>query len=349
MKRFFLLLSLLLLCTGFAAAESVTDRIWPVATQAQSGADQLYLLLDDNPDTCWRYTAWTSTATDDIPELAFQFSGETLSAVWIRTGDCAGIDAYLNQAVPTTVRLRVYAGYGAADYSYALPDVFDLSTFSGSRAAGYECLALPAPLAGVTRVELFITAWRRGSTYPNSVCVSDIVFSGGTGATAPLPGGTVSGGVRTTLSMRLATRSGPSTRYTELGSYFKAGDPITVLSRAYDEVNEIWWVQVEFTYRGAQRRAYTGLKRVNLDADLIPEERLLGEATVLRSATAYYGPGTGYTRYSTPVPAGTQATVYGLENGFAQLEYATGETGKVRVWVSLSDVSFGAGGGDIIY
>lgn len=352
MKRFLLILTLCLLCAGLAAAEStVTDRIYPTGLDAQSGADQLYRLLDGDASTCWSFVGWTSVTTDDTPEASFWFNGETLGSVWIRTGDCRSAEAYYGSAVPTSLRLRVYTGYSAADYSYTLSDIFDLSSVGGYRSAGYECLTLPAAHNGVTRVELFITGWRRGSSYANSICVSDILFSR-SGGTAPAPNPhdwtpPVSGGIRTTLSMRLATRSGPSTKYTELGSYFRAGDPITVLSRAYDSGNGIWWVQVEFNYQGVKRRAYTGLKRVNLDASLIPEENFLGYATVLHSAVGYYGPGSSYTRYKDAVPGGTYASVYNAENGYVQLEFKANDTQKKRVWVSVSDVSLSWD--DIIY
>ena len=54
--------------------------------------------------------------------------------------------------------------------------------------------------------------------------------------------------VNATLNSRLATRTGPSTTYDEPGSFFSAGHNVTVLSRAYDTRNNIWWVQVEFIY-----------------------------------------------------------------------------------------------------
>ena len=44
---------------------------------------------------------------------------------------------------------------------------------------------------------------------------------------------------------RLSTRSGPSTRYAETGSYNSTkGQWIQVRSRAWDASNEIWWVEV---------------------------------------------------------------------------------------------------------
>ena len=47
----------------------------------------------------------------------------------------------------------------------------------------------------------------------------------------------------------ISTRSGPSTKYDELGTYWNdGGHTVTVLSRASG--NDIWWLEVEFEYNG---------------------------------------------------------------------------------------------------
>ena len=84
------------------------------------------------------------------------------------------------------------------------------------------------------------------------------------------------GGLRVPLKMRLATRTGPSTNYTELGSYFQEGDYVTAISRAYDDRNGIWWVQVEYSYRGEMYRAYTGHKRVSVNLYDLPQDSSYG-------------------------------------------------------------------------
>ena len=91
--------------------------------------------------------------------------------------------------------------------------------------------------------------------------------------------GAAAAAVSAPLTMRLSTRTGPSTGYTEPGTFFSnwQGVMVKVLSRAYG--NGVWWVQVEFSNGGRLYRAYTGAKRVDLNVICLPEETALGTAT----------------------------------------------------------------------
>lgn len=136
------------------------------------------------------------------------------------------------------------------------------------------------------------------------------------------------------LKMRLATRSGPSTNYDELGSYFKKGHELTVISRAFDERNGIWWLQVEFTYGSSLRRAYTGLKRVDIDINTVQEDAALYFATVSAETIPYYGPGTHYAPHKNPVEYGTEGMIYAFENGWVQFEFYEEHNKRYRrVWM----------------
>ena len=142
------------------------------------------------------------------------------------------------------------------------------------------------------------------------------------------------------LNQRLATRTGPGTWYDEPGSFFQAGAWITVLSKAYDTSNGIWWLQVEFTSGGAAYRAYTGLKRVDgLNIAAIPEETAIGRCTTPASAlTGYYGPGYDYKEIKRKLPANVSCTIYGYAYGpssdFIQIEMYDSGLGKTRrAWV----------------
>ena len=368
MKRgFSLLLCLALLCAALPAGaatlvgsgESILyswESATPWATDAQSNPSIVSRALDGDPATCYSYTGWSGLSQDDIPELTFRFYGETIAAVWIRGGNYTSEDTYTGYAFPTRVRLRVHLSSGRyLDYSYVMDDTYDPWSANDDWANGYQRLALPYTLTGVQEIDVFISSWRTGSREKHNVCVSDILFA----RTAPAPatavpmmptpvpvvtptpwngGQSTYGRVSTTLTMRLATRSGPSTRYDELGSYFKAGSPVTVLSKAWDSGNRIWWVQVEFSYNGMLRRAYTGLKRVNLDPARVPEEQAIGSARVIRTTTAYYGPGTRYTAHRSAVAYGTVGTVYARENGYVQLEFTDGSRLR-RVWIYSGDVT----------
>lgn len=151
--------------------------------------------------------------------------------------------------------------------------------------------------------------------------------------------------VTVTLNSRLATRTGPSTTYDEPGSFFSAGTSVSVLSRAYDTRNRIWWVQVEFYYSGSWYRAYTGVKRFsNLNINAIPEEYQIGECSLTRPVTGRYGPGTNYAAIGRSLPAHASCTVFGYAESssgdYVQIEcYDNGISQYRRAWVPVSSVS----------
>jgi len=60
---------------------------------------------------------------------------------------------------------------------------------------------------------------------------------------------------------KLSTRLGPGTDYEDAGTYSVKGQWLRVLSRAWSETNNLWWVKVEIPYRGETRTLWTGYKR----------------------------------------------------------------------------------------
>ena len=122
---------------------------------------------------------------------------------------------------------------------------------------------LPLALAG--------TSWycpQCGRLNDNNFCPVDGTARPADTGSSSYPGITTSTGNYTTyayitgtLNAKLATRTGPGTQYDEPGTFLSAGSQVTVLSKAYDTRNEIWWIQVEFSVSGSRYRAYTGLKR----------------------------------------------------------------------------------------
>ena len=143
-----------------------------------------------------------------------------------------------------------------------------------------------------------------------------------------------------TLNQRLATRTGPGTQYDEPGSFFSAGTVVTVLSKAYDQPNGIWWVQVEFSSGGNLYRAYTGVKRFrDLNLQYIPEEQVIGWCYFGHSTECYYGPSYEYRRISRNIPAGVSCDIIaidaGYESDFIQVEfYDAGLRQYRRAWVA---------------
>ena len=208
-------------------------------------------------------------------------------------------------------------------------------------------LSLPQAYTGVTRIDLFTLEYAAGRTQPDTICISDAYLSADTGSipvtkapsVTPVPD--ARSGVNAELLMRMATRSGPGTEYDELGSYYKAGHEVRVLSIRYDE-NGVPWVQVDFTAYGAHRRAYTGLKRLDISTEEIPEEHPLNYSAIIRQdVTPRYGPGTGYVKHKdVTLHAGESATVISRENGWMMLEISRPDQPLMRVWVEESRVSW---------
>ena len=142
--------------------------------------------------------------------------------------------------------------------------------------------------------------------------------------------------------MSIATRSGPTTGYNGVGSYFDGGGQLVrVLSRVHD--GSIWWLQIEFEYNQSIVRCYTGLKRIDIAIARVPDESsvTLGPGRVLQDDVAYYGPGTYYkkqvAKYTPAV--GTTGQVLSEENGWVCFEYEEAKE-KIRVWLPEEAVAF---------
>ncbi len=144
-------------------------------------------------------------------------------------------------------------------------------------------------------------------------------------------------GQTASLTMRLSTRTGPSTAYTEPGTFFRdswQNTSVKVISKAYG--NDVWWVQVEFMNNGQLLRAYTGAKRVALDISAIPEETVYGTAQVFASGdvTGYYGPGSHYAAIKEPVPCYASGTIIDAQNGYLLFDfYDVNCDQQRRAWV----------------
>lgn len=145
-----------------------------------------------------------------------------------------------------------------------------------------------------------------------------------------------------TLNRTLATRTGPGTNYDEPGSFLRSGVTLRVLSKSYDIVNEIWWVQVEFREGNHKYWAYTGAKRFNgLNLNAVMEERVIGSCRTTRALTGYYGPSYEYKSIDRKIPAGAECAIYGYVYGvgpndsdFIQIEFYDIGLGKYRrAWV----------------
>ena len=124
-----------------------------------------------------------------------------------------------------------------------------------------------------------------------------------------------------TLNRAMSTRTGPSTSYTEPGTFFGAGTRVRIISLVYDE-NQVPWVQVDIDYNRKQLRAYTGLKRFDgvRPGDIPREDNLFLDCTVLETVTPQCGPSVDYAPCAFTVKEGTVVSVVDYENGYAMCE-----------------------------
>ena len=92
------------------------------------------------------------------------------------------------------------------------------------------------------------------------------------------------------------------------------------------------------------RRVYTGVKRLNMQAEDVPAEESQGNAVLVRSVYAYWGPGYGYAMYKNAIPAGTSGEVFMEDGAYTQFEYYDAETQLYRrVWVPTKALEMGNG------
>ncbi len=139
-----------------------------------------------------------------------------------------------------------------------------------------------------------------------------------------------------TLNRKLATRTGPGTEYDEPGSFLGSGYTVIVHSRVYDQMNGIWWLQVEFTVNGKTYWAYTGQQRVDgISLNDVPIEKQIGTCYISYSMTGYYSPYAG-AAISRAIPAGVSCKIYGYVNG-----WHNGMDGAD--WIQIEFYDYGAG------
>ena len=70
-----------------------------------------------------------------------------------------------------------------------------------------------------------------------------------------------SASVRLQAQKRLYFRTGPGTQYAEDGGYGSGEEWYTIVSKAYDRNNGIYWVEVECPWWGPYYTAWTGYSR----------------------------------------------------------------------------------------
>ena len=165
---------------------------------------------------------------------------------------------------------------------------------------------------------------------------------------APSTSYPTSTGIVATLKQRIATRTGPSNNFDEPGSFFSKGDTVNVISKAWDDENEIWWYQVEFYYDKGWYRAYTPAQRIDLDPSYVLTENMEGDPReVLYDQRVYYGPGEEFVMYKVSMLyKESRAVIYAYEIDpdtgivWAQIQYHDYAVDVTRRgWVPLDCLS----------
>lgn len=353
-KLCMMVLCLLLMVSCAQAAQLITNGVSvtgaeiPISAVSPTGGASAVYLLDDDPSTSWERS---SSADSSMMDIILVPASSSLEAIWIRSGNCASRTMYEACARPDIIKVSISSlqgdVYTNTSYRYAMTDVYNPDVTSALWQSGYQCLMLPEPIYDVQTISITVESYHQGKE-SSDVHIADILLAPSSESVIITPAVTAAPSTQapstsyqpidTTLLMRLATRSGPSTQYDELGSYFKAGHSIRVLSLCYDN-GGVPWVQVEFTYKNRLRRAYTGLKRVDVDEARLPREELLAYATADRQVTPRFGPGTQYEARNLTVYAGQYGSIYAYENGWAQFEYYDDFAQLYRrVWISVDDL-----------
>lgn len=343
MKKMLTLCLALCLLTGSAMAASLiqggnqTSAALPnqvkILSVTSGSSNVTGVLTDDNMATsCYMPTGQGGT-------LMISLGGAQVSDIWLRNGAYASPDSYDRYDLATTMSVTIYSfandKSSSVTYHYAMDASYNPNEVSDAWYYGYQRMALPQKHENVTFIALAVTAARSGYEQNNKTAFTDVIVTSGGTVSVPAQPPVDSGHVPGVLKMRLSTRTGPSTNYTEPGSFHSKGYELDVISQAYDDRNGIWWVQVEFEYKGEPMRAYTGVKRVDVDLQYVPVEECLGSTWITQEiSNPWYGPGYEYRKHKNPVPYGITVDVYGYENGWLLVEYHDQARAQYRrVWV----------------
>lgn len=86
------------------------------------------------------------------------------------------------------------------------------------------------------------------------------------------------------------------------------------------------WGMVEFFIKDQKYRAYTGMKRIDVDGPVAQGSEEYSQHTLKDASDSYYGPGYDYARRKSRVKAGTIIHILRAENGFWLCDYPVGKS-----------------------
>ena len=317
-----------------------------IANKSEPGRWLPQNATDGNETTCWQFSAKKGLKGKSWIEL--YIGGEqTVDEIWFKNGFWAyndkGKEQYSINARPKGIRISfLYAGEG---------DFRDATewTLRDEAFGDWQRISLGTH-RNVVSVRVAILSTYKGSRFQNDVCLSEVMLvKNAPASTAAAPKGQAAARVYESrpdvtgvnLLMKLATRTGPGTEYEEPGTFFAGNwqeQTVLVTGKAWD--GNMWWVQVDFRNGSKARyRAWTGLKRVDVNLDLVKEVKKSGTLHV-EPTEAYCGPGTGYAKLGNVLFFEDDIDFYGWENGFVEIDYYdVNREIQRRCWVPESAVS----------
>lgn len=123
-------------------------------------------------------------------------------------------------------------------------------------------------------------------------------------------------------NQKLALRSGPGTKYSEIFSIAASGvEDFAIFQQ--EKGGSAMWGMVEFDSRYGRYRVYTGMKRIDTDKNLVPMGNAEGVLCSVGGAGvwAHYGPGEAYAAVEEKLPAWTEVIVYHEEDGWVMADF----------------------------
>ena len=366
--------------TAMAQTRGIANQV-PVLyiSDAMDAADAL---MDDNAATAWYGTAdraqWTvltssatvkeiwvrtgmrvspqtylSTGRPTLMEVTIYDGAQQVSTYRYRLLDVYAaensrdwVDGYQRLLLPQTmygvfcIELRALdSARGQAVNEIALSDIL-LSSGQPSPYRYFEMRA-PAPTIRPANPTLPPSIGDGGASSPTMPPLPQ--NPGANSPTMPpLSGDAV--GISAKILKGIGVRTGPGTGYDYVGSYFQGGETLQVVSKVWDPVNELYWLQVDFVAPDGKNR-YRGYcvreLRVDIDPAIVPDDPEGTPASVVVSTGMYYGPGDGYRAHRDTLSAGTKGSIFAWENGCVLFEWNDrNQDVRRRAWIPESAVSW---------
>ena len=304
---------------------------------------------DGDETTCWQFSSGgKKTLSKNWLKLNLS-APQRIDALWFKSGfwgySTTGKDQYPLNSRPKNIKVD-FLYQGAADYS----DTIDITLSDDKLRQNWQAFDVGRH-DNVIGVRIRVITYYTGSQFPKDICLSEVMLVQNASAAIASTAQATNPPTyyeaprvpsQANLLDKLATRSGPATEYEEPGTFFQNNwreKTVRVTGKQYD--GSIWWVEVDFEWKNnTWYRVWTGLKRVDVDLNLVQEARRLGTCSV-NPCDAWYGPGGNYAKAKSKVLFREDLIdIYGRENGYYQVDfYDVNREFQRRIWVPESAVS----------